>query len=66
MKRKWASYNVAKDVDAPKGLIHNEIKPYTPLEESRILSACDTFGRDGYERLRAKAMLHSTDSPHLR
>jgi site-specific recombinase XerD len=57
VKRKWVLENVAKDVDAPKNLPDNEIVPYTPLEESRILSACDSFGRNPYERLRAKAMM---------
>jgi hypothetical protein len=56
LKRKWVLENVAKDVDAPKNIPENKIQPYTPLEESRILTACDTFGRTPYERLRAKAM----------
>lgn len=56
LRRKWVSENVAKAIDGPKGLIENEIEPYTPLEESRILSACDSFGRTSYERLRARAM----------
>src|ERR1051326_3954587 len=40
-----------------KNIPDNEIQPYTPLEESRILTACDSFGRTPYERLRAKAMI---------
>jgi site-specific recombinase XerD len=56
LKRKWVTENVAKSIDGPKGLIENEIEPYTALEESRILSACDSFGRSSYERLRARAM----------
>jgi site-specific recombinase XerC len=56
VRRKWVRENVAKDADAPKNIPDNEIVPYTPLEESRILSACDSFGRSPYERLRAKAM----------
>jgi site-specific recombinase XerD len=56
LKRKWVSENVAKSIDGPKNLPENEIEPYTPMEESRILSACDVFGRSTYERLRSRAM----------
>ena len=57
LKRKWVSENVAKNSDSPKNLPDNEIEPYTPLEEARILSACDAFGRTDYERRRARAII---------
>jgi len=56
LKRKWVAENVAKQIDAPKNVGENEIEPYTTLEESRILAACNSFGRAPYERLRALAM----------
>jgi integrase len=56
LKRKWVAENVAKQIDGPRSVVENEIEPYTPLEESRILAACNSFGRLPYERLRALAM----------
>ena len=64
VKRKWLTTNPAKDLTAPRNLKPNEVVPYTILEESLILSACEQFGggKDnrsgaGYEQLRARAMV---------
>ena len=56
LKRKWVAENVAKQIDGPKNVGENDIEPYTPLDESRILAACNSFGRYSYERLRALAI----------
>jgi integrase len=56
LKRGWVKENIARGMDRPRNLPENEIEPYTPLEESLILSACDTFGRYPYERTRARAI----------
>ena len=64
VSRKWISTNPAKELKAPRNLKPNEIVPYTLLEESKILAACDQIGggkyhRSGarYEQLRARAMI---------
>lgn len=57
MKRGWVAENVPKAMERPRRLAENEIEPYSALEESRILSACDDFGRSAYERHRARAMI---------
>jgi len=64
ISRKWTTTNPAKDLSAPRNIKPNEVVPYTPQEESRILAACDQIGggkynRSGarYEQLRARAMI---------
>jgi site-specific recombinase XerD len=64
VSRKWITSNPAKELKPPRNLKPNEIVPYTLLEESRILAACDLIGggkyhRSGarYEQLRARAMI---------
>jgi integrase/recombinase XerC len=62
--RKWITGNVAKEMKAPRNLKPNEVSPYTPAEEGRILAACEQIGggkfnRSGarYERLRARGLV---------
>jgi site-specific recombinase XerD len=64
ISKKWIASNPAKELKAPRNVKPNEIVPYTLLEESQILAACDQIGggiynRSGarYEQLRARAMI---------
>jgi hypothetical protein len=64
VRRKWISSNPARDLDAPRNLKPNDVVPYTPAEEEKILEACQQIGggkdhRSGavYEQLRARAMV---------
>jgi site-specific recombinase XerD len=64
IRRKWITANPAKELKAPRNIKPNGIVPYTMLEESQILAACDQIGggrynRSGarYEQLRARAMI---------
>lgn len=57
ISRKWVTENVAKCVSGPRNLKPNEVQPYEHSEELAILGACDQFGRQPYERLRAIAMI---------
>jgi integrase len=64
ISKKWISANPAKELKAPRNIKPNEVVPYTLLEESQILAACDQIGggiynRSGarYEQLRARAMI---------
>lgn len=41
----------------PKNLKPAEREPYSPNEVAKIIVACDTIGRNAYERLRAKAIV---------
>jgi integrase/recombinase XerD len=56
VSRKWMSSNPAKEVKSPK-VKPKPKEPYTEEEVLKILSACDEFGRDVYERSRARAMV---------
>ncbi len=56
-KRKWCDENPAQDMEMPPDPKPRPREPYTPDEVSRILAACDTFGKSDYERLRARAMI---------
>ena len=57
LKRKWCAENPAKDMTMPADPKPKPREPYTAEEVTRILAACDSFGRGPYERLRAKAMI---------
>jgi site-specific recombinase XerD len=64
MGKKWITANPAKELKPPRNIKPNEVVPYTLLEESQILAACDLIGggiysRSGarYEQLRARAMI---------
>jgi len=64
VSHKWIANNPAKEMKPPRNIKPNEVVPYTLLEESQILAACDQIGgaayqRVGatYERLRARAMV---------
>jgi site-specific recombinase XerD len=64
VSRKWIAANPAKEIKAPRNIKPNEVVPYTLLEESEILDACDRIGGTKYqrtaavyERLRARAMV---------
>ncbi len=56
-KRKWCRDNPAKEMEMPPEPKPRERKPYTPGEITKIIWACDAFGRHPYERLRARAMI---------
>ena len=57
MKRKWCDENPAKDMDMPSDPKPKPREPYTSEEVTRIIAACQTFGKGAYERLRAHAMI---------
>lgn len=56
-KRRWCEENPAKEMHMPRDAKPRPREPYTLEEMQRILDACDTFGRNPYERLRARAMI---------
>lgn len=49
--------NVAQKIKGPKNVSPNDVEPYTQEEMGRILGATQKFGRNTYERKRAKAMV---------
>lgn len=55
--REWILGNPAKRMKGPRNPKPRERVPYTVEEITRIIAACDTFGRTPYERLRARAMI---------
>jgi integrase/recombinase XerC len=64
VSRRWISSNPASEVRSPRNIKPNEVVPYTLVDESRILAACDEIGGSSYqrseanyERRRAKAMI---------
>jgi site-specific recombinase XerD len=57
MARKWVEESPAKAMKMPPEPKPGERVPYTSEEITRILVACETFGRGPYERLRAKAAI---------
>ena len=57
VKRKWASENVAKEIERPPKPKSRPVEPYIPQEVADIIAAAGRFGRHGYERLRARAMV---------
>ena len=57
VKRKWCEENPARDMEMPTEPKPAPREPFTGAEMSKILAACDTFGRAPYERLRARAMI---------
>jgi hypothetical protein len=48
--RKWIIANPAKELKAPRNIKPNEVVPYTLLDESRILAACDQIGGGKHNR----------------
>ena len=57
LKRKWCNENPAQEMEMPPDPKPQERPPYTSEEITRIIAACETFGRGPYERLRARAMV---------
>lgn len=73
VRHKWIGFSPANDLRPPRNLKPNEIVPYTPDEEDRILAASSQIGggkynRSGmaYEQLRARAMVMLLRSSALR
>jgi len=48
--RRWIGENIAKRIKGPRNIKPNDVEPYAPNEMTRILAACDSFGRGAYER----------------
>jgi integrase len=55
--RRWIGENIAKRIKGPRNIKPNDVEPYAPNEMTRILAACDSFGRGAYERARAGALI---------
>ncbi len=55
-KRGWCRGNAAAQIETPK-IPPNKVIPYTSEQVTSILSACRSFGRRPYERLRAEALV---------
>jgi len=55
--RRWIGQNLAKRIKGPRNIKPNNVQPYTANEVTKIIAACDTFGRGAYERARARAMV---------
>ena len=49
--------NIASKVRGPRISSPNDVVPYTPEEVDRIIAATQEFGRNQYERRRAKAII---------
>jgi site-specific recombinase XerD len=64
--RGWCKQNIAKLIKAPQITEQNDVVPYTKREQAAILAACDTFGRNDYERRRAKGMIQTLRHTALR
>ena len=56
-ERRWILDNPAKRIKLPRNIRPEEVIPYSQVEASKILAACDAVGRGTYERLRARAMV---------
>ena len=57
LDRDWVERNFAKRLRMPSDPKPKPREPYSKNDIIRILSACETFGKYPYERLRAKAMV---------
>jgi site-specific recombinase XerD len=57
LEREWVARNPAKKMKMPPEPKPKPRLPYTKDEVIQILTACETFGKGSYERLRAKAMV---------
>ena len=57
LDRRWTKENVAKKIKLPRNIRPNEVVPFTASEVAEILDACGRFGKSGYERARAKAII---------
>jgi site-specific recombinase XerD len=57
LDRDWIEKNPAKKMKMPLDPKPKPREPYTQSEIIRILAAAETFGRNSYERLRAKAII---------
>ena len=55
--RRWIGQNIARRIKGPRNIRPNDIEPYTSNEVTKILAACDVFGRGPYERVRARAII---------
>ncbi len=69
LDRHWIGENVAKRIKGPRNVRANDVEPFSQGEVTKIIAACDTFGRGAYERARgscdgASTALHG--SPHWR
>jgi site-specific recombinase XerD len=64
--RSWCPKNIARLIKAPHITDQNEVVPYTKRDQAAILSACETFGRNDYERKRARAMILTLRNTALR
>jgi integrase/recombinase XerC len=66
VSRKWASENVAKQVETPRNIKPTDKTPYTEMEVSKMITACEAIGRTSYERRRAMAMILLLNNTALR
>jgi site-specific recombinase XerD len=57
LARHWVRENPAYQIKMPRNIQPNEVEPYTPAEVESMIAACGRFGRNDYERLRARAMV---------
>ena len=64
--RDWIKDNPARRIKSARNIKPSEVVPYTPAEVMRIISACDSIGRNSYERLRARAMILLLNNTALR
>ena len=62
MDRQWIADNPARKMKMPSDPKPKERVPYTSEDVTKIIAACDSFGRHAYERLRARAISSCYDS----
>jgi site-specific recombinase XerD len=57
LARHWIKESPAAAISGPRNIQPNEVEPYAAAEVESMIAACDRFGRNDYERLRARAMV---------
>jgi|SRR5579862_1353238 len=55
--RRWMKENPAKRIKLARNLKPNEVVPFTSVEITAIVKACERVGKRQYERLRSRAMI---------
>jgi site-specific recombinase XerD len=55
--REWTTKNPARSLKRPIMIEANDVVPYTQEVIVKIIAACDHFGKNSYERRRARAMV---------
>jgi integrase len=66
MKRKWCEDNPANDMDMPPDPKPKPREPYTLEEVTRIIAACQTYGKAPYVKAESRALTRTAFATRLR